>query len=165
MTAMSKYDSLGDHLRKQATDVVPMTFAEIERVTGAKLPQSAFNHRPWWSNNGSNSVITKVWLRAGFRSTRVDMKGRKLVFERARGEHGFAEETRMFASEERPSSQRLGANRGQHPLIGSMKGTFTIEPGWDLTEPAMDTEDLDAMDANLNRTADLIEKGLSKKSR
>jgi hypothetical protein len=46
-----------------------------------------------------------------------------------------------------------------------MKGTFTIEPGWDLTKPALDEEELEEMEANLERTADLIAEGLSGKSR
>jgi hypothetical protein len=41
-----------------------------------------------------------------------------------------------------------------------MKGTFTIEPGWDLTKPALDAEELAEMEANLERTADLIADGL-----
>jgi hypothetical protein len=162
---MSKYDALGDYLRGQSADEVPMTFAEIERLTGAKLPRSAYEHRPWWSNNGSNSVMTKIWLNAGFRSARVDMAGRKLVFERMRGKRGIAEEGRMFMAEQYQPADKAAARSGLHPLIGSMKGTFTIKPGWDPTKPALDPEELDAMEANLDRTADLIESGLSKKPR
>ena len=61
---MTKYAALEDHLRNSGQDAVPMTFADIERVIGADLPPSAFKHRPWWSNNPSNSVITHSWLKA-----------------------------------------------------------------------------------------------------
>ena len=84
------------------------------------------------------------------------MDGAKLVFVRSGVPRGLAESQREFGVEE--------VRTGQHPLIGCMKGTFTIEPGWDLTKPALDREELDAMEANLDRTADLIESGLSKKS-
>ena len=80
---MSKYSALGDYLRQQRRDVVPMTFAEIEKITGGKLPASA-RYRAWWSNNDFNSVLTKVWLEAGFKSEQVDMPTRKLVFRRVR---------------------------------------------------------------------------------
>ena len=88
---MSKYSALGEYLKRQRRDVVPMTFSEIERITGIKLPASAHKHRPWWSNNPDNSVLTKVWLDAGFESEQVDMEARKLVFRRVRGRSGKAQ--------------------------------------------------------------------------
>jgi hypothetical protein len=81
---MSKYEALGAFLRNQPGDRVPMSFVQIERVTGTKLPPSAFKHRPWWSNNPTNSVMTRVWLDAGFESEQVDMATRRLVFRRVR---------------------------------------------------------------------------------
>ncbi len=118
---MSKYTRLGEYLKAQKTDQVPMTFAEIERVTGAKLPPSAGKYRPWWSNNPDNSVLTKVWIEAGFKSEQVDMTGRKLVFRRMRAR---AKET--LPTGEKPI----------HPLYGAMQGLVRIMPGTDLTQPA-----------------------------
>ena len=37
---MSKYDALRSFLEGQHTERLPMTFAEIERVLGFKLPKS-----------------------------------------------------------------------------------------------------------------------------
>ena len=56
---MGKYEILSQFLREQATQEVPVTFAEIEHVIGGKLPRSAYVHRPWWSNNPSNSAMTR----------------------------------------------------------------------------------------------------------
>src|SRR5216684_1897032 len=86
---MSKYAPLGDYLRKQRMSAVPMTFAQIERVIGGKLPPSQY-HRAWWSNNPWNNVMTKVWLEAGFVSEQVDIDGRKLVFRRVEAERNMA---------------------------------------------------------------------------
>jgi hypothetical protein len=151
-----RYDSLKHHLQTRAASELPMTFSEIESVVGTKLPRSAKLYRTWWSNNASNHTQAKAWLDAGYCTERVDMDGAKLVFVRSGVPRGLAESQREFGVEE--------VRTGQHPLIGCMKGTFTIEPGWDLKKPALDREELDAMEANLDRTADLIESGLSKKS-
>jgi hypothetical protein len=122
---MSKYDALGAFLKNQQNDRVPMSFAEVERVTGARLPPSAAKHRPWWSNNPDNSVMTRVWLDAGFESEQVDMAGRKLVFRRVR------------KPVDSPGSKGGDGREGKyHPLLGALKGLMRIAPGADLTKPA-----------------------------
>ncbi len=122
---MGKYEPLGDYLRKQRVARVRMTFAEIERIVGTKLPKSQ-RYPAWWSNNTFNNVMTQVWLDAGFESEQVDVVGRKLVFRRVAAPTPEGKDL--------PSSDR-DAN-AKHPLIGWMKGTVTIAPGVDLTEPA-----------------------------
>jgi hypothetical protein len=82
---MGKYEPLQSFLTAERAEELPMTFAEIERIIGQSLPPAAFNHRPWWSNNASNNVMTKAWLSAGYKTERVDMEGRKLTFVRAPG--------------------------------------------------------------------------------
>lgn len=133
---MAKYDALGPFLRGHSTREVPVTFSEIENVIGEKLPPSAYVHRPWWSNNPSNSAMTKVWLDAGFRTERVDMAGKKLVFRRVH-ERSFGESAPPAYSG--PPQQRKEGEKQprRHPLFGRLKGTFTIAPEWDLTQPAM----------------------------
>lgn len=76
----SKYKVLGDFLRTQVDNPVAMTFEQIEGLVGP-LPPS-HRYRAWWSNNATNSVMTKVWRDAGFRSEQVDLPGRRLVFRR-----------------------------------------------------------------------------------
>jgi hypothetical protein len=123
---MTKYAPLGDFLRAQRTNEVPMTFAEIERVIGAKLPPRSPRYPAWWSNNPWNNVMTKVWLDAGFRTEQVDVKARKLVFRRA-------------ANSDIPGRNRkLPADSSgfRHPLRGLLKEVTRISPGVDLTEPA-----------------------------
>ena len=121
-----KYDPLTEFLRRQSGAVVRMSFAEIERVIGAKLPSSAARHRAWWSNNAENNVMTRAWKDAGFESEDVDMNARRVAFRRVR-----------------PAAPRgAGApsvdvtNKDRHPLIGWMRGTVTVAEGIDLTQPA-----------------------------
>lgn len=114
---MSKYEALGQFLKSRREERVPMTFAEIERVIGAPLPPSAHKHRPWWSNNGDNSALTRAWLDAGYKSEQVDMAGQKLVFRRIEG-------------------PRALSATGQHPLRGALKGLLRVMEGTDITKPA-----------------------------
>jgi hypothetical protein len=154
---MSKYDALGTYLRGQSEDEVPMTFAQIAKIAGVELPPSA-KIRAWWSNNPTNSVLTKVWLQAGFRSAKVDMTKRKLVFTRIRDPHGVGEESKVFEKD------KSDAPKGEiHPMIGALRGTFTVETGWDIAKPALDPEELEAWEARLDRMADEIQEKLSGK--
>ncbi|HXC54822.1 MAG TPA: hypothetical protein VNU97_05980 [Rhizomicrobium sp.] len=153
---MSKYDALGDYLSKQFGSEIPMTFTEIEKVIGLKLPPKAQHYRAWWSNNPSNNVMTKVWLAAGFQTEQVDMASRKLVFKRkdrgaglpptppalvSASRVGMAETPREFTPPE-TSVQR-------HPALGAMKGTFTIEPGYDLTKPVYTDEEWEEIEGEM----------------
>jgi hypothetical protein len=131
---MSKYSALGQYLTRQHHDLVPMTFGEIERITGAKLPPSAHKHRPWWSNNPKNSVLTKVWLEAGFESEQVNMPARRLVFRRVRKPNVMI------------AAAQTAGEKPFHPLYGAMQGLIRIMPGTDLTQPA-DPEWADRLDA------------------
>lgn len=125
---MSKYDPLTRHLSSRNQTRIPMGFDELERLLGFDLPPSARKHRAWWSNNPSNSVMTKAWLAAGYQSEQVDLEAERLTFVRLN-------ETSPAAATPKP--------KGRHPLIGCMKGTVTIMPGTDLTEPtAPDWPDL-----------------------
>lgn len=121
---MGKYQPLSDFLKKQTAEEVHMTFAQIERVIGCKLPRSAEQHRAWWSNNPDNCVVTRAWLDAGFRSERVDMEKRKVMFRKVSPDRAG------------PTRDRRPAVSKRHPLFGAMKGIVTIAPGVDLTEPA-----------------------------
>src|SRR2546421_10041955 len=102
VTDMGKYEPLGQFLRKQRSPEVPLTFREIEKITGAKLPPKAQHHRAWWSNNPSNNVMTKVWLEAGYESAQVDVAARRLVFRRvvkaSEVGGGFAEAMKSYAT-------------------------------------------------------------------
>jgi hypothetical protein len=126
---MAKYEPLATFLRAQRTKEVSMTFADIERIVGAKLPPTAQRHRAWWSNNPSNSVMTKAWLDAGFRSEQVDLAARRLVFRRA-GKPQAEPLPDTFPPESRPSGH------SHHPLLGALKGLVRIMSGTDLTKSA-----------------------------
>lgn len=117
-----KYDRLNEFLKRQTASEVPMTFAQIETMIGSALPSSARKHRPWWSNNASNSVVTHAWLDAGYKTERVDMGGERLVFRRV---------DRRGA----PPQVALESTDPLAGLYGCMEGTIRFLPDVDLASP------------------------------
>lgn len=125
---MSELEPLTAYLSGLGKEKIPMTFEEIEKVLGAKLPPSAFKHPAWWSNNPKNNSRTYAWLNAGYKTADVDMKGRKLVFRRS-GPSSLLLETEGKQLTKTKSGFFLD-------IPGSLKGTVTISPGVDLISPA-----------------------------
>lgn len=121
-----KYPALERHLRVTGFRKIPMTFKEIEAIIGTQLPDSARKHRPWWSNNSSNSPITHCWLAAGYKTAEVDLGNERLVFVQA--EEGHAH---------RASAPDSASLRAGHPVLGCMASTVTVPDDTDLTGPAM----------------------------
>ena len=124
----SKYEPLEGYLRQSGRHELPMSFAEIEQVIGVKLPPSARKHRPWWSNNYTNSVITHAWLNAGYKTARVDMDAEQLVFVKNR-DISMPHAVIKNVPNSPPSAR--------HPVFGCMKQSLTIAEGADLTQPVM----------------------------
>ncbi len=159
---MLTYEPLEKYLFQQTGTSVAMTFAEMERVIGRKLPPSAHKRNEWWSNNATNHSQAKAWLNAGFETANLDRKARKVVFKRvalAGARQGMREEPRMFKPQE--SSTRPAVKVTRHPAIGALKGMFTIEPGYDIAQS--DPEEVAEWEAAVDRTADLYEAGRSRK--
>ncbi|RWM30656.1 hypothetical protein [Mesorhizobium sp.] len=126
---MGKYSPLRSYLMSQAAERVPMSFQDIEKLLGERLPASK-RYPAWWSNNPSNNPMTKEWLAAGFQTESVNIAGENLVFRRMQGHSngpkGFAESAQA----------EIRGTPSRHPIFGCMKGTLTINPDVDLTEPA-----------------------------
>ena len=118
---MVKYEQLSAFLDRQTAGEVAMTFAEIEAVIGRRLPPSARKHRPWWSNNPSNSVMTQAWLKAGYKTEQVDMGAERLVFRKA-------------APPSRPADP-IDAGDPLAGVYGCMEGTVRFLPDVDLAAP------------------------------
>ena len=126
---MSKYAPLTTHLRATGRASVPLSFDKIERIVGAKLPPSAFKHRAWWSNNPTNSVITHAWLEAGYKTAKVDMAGRKLVFRQ------YAKSESTPEAVDDPEAQNGADTDYFSRIYGALQGTVTIHKDTDLTSP------------------------------
>jgi hypothetical protein len=158
---MSKYQPLTDFLSASSVHHLPLTFAEVEAILGAKLPSSAYEHPAWWANDsGRSHVQAKAWLSAGFETEQIDKQAKKLVFKRIGSASGMAETARDFAHAE-PGEKKLG----RHPLIGAMKGTFTIEPGYDLTSPMYTDEEWAEIEKEMDADWDQILEGMTRQDK
>ena len=53
-----KYAPLQTYLKKlpASKQCVTLSFVEIEKIIGAKLPKSAFTYREWWANQEGKTV-------------------------------------------------------------------------------------------------------------
>ncbi|PBB43452.1 MULTISPECIES: hypothetical protein [unclassified Mesorhizobium] len=125
---MGKYSPLRSYLMAQTGERVPMSFSDIEKLLGEKLPASK-QYPAWWSNNPSNNPMTKEWLAAGFQTESVNIAGENLVFRRVQPGSGTSKGFGESAQAE------IGGTPKRHPIFGCMKGTLTILPEVDLTEP------------------------------
>ncbi len=130
---MSKYDPLGQYLESRSDRHIAMSFAEIERIVGSRLPRSKM-HRAWWSNNPSNNVMTRQWLSAGYQTEQVDIAGERLVFSRVRA-RGDAP-SRSAPSAPPTDGGQTGGGPARDRLFGCMKGSLSVAEGVDLTRPA-----------------------------
>src|SRR4051794_14212947 len=68
MPLRDKYVPLGAHLRRLSADHsdVTLTFAEIERIIGVRLPQGARNAPFWEGVNGKPPPRARAWLAVGY---------------------------------------------------------------------------------------------------
>ncbi|MEL6365594.1 MAG: hypothetical protein AAFR11_12230 [Pseudomonadota bacterium] len=135
--AKGKYSALEEWLKSQKNQVLAVTFSQIEKIIEAELPKSASAHRAWWSNNPSNSVATYAWLNAGYKTADVDMAGRKLVFRKADLDKTPPDDGSgpPAGLAEAPAAYKPKTGLKLEDVYGFMKGTVTIAPGVDLTEP------------------------------
>ena len=81
---MSKYVALSDHLSHMASNLVRLSFADIEDMIGEPLPASARKHHAWWANSRTKDSHTwaHLWLAAGWKRERLDLKNGWVEFER-----------------------------------------------------------------------------------
>jgi hypothetical protein len=78
-----RYEPLKAYLSSMSEPVVVMTYDEIEKLLGRKLPNTAYGDswRQWWANTETHSQAL-AWLRAGWRVTRPDLTNKRVKFHR-----------------------------------------------------------------------------------
>jgi hypothetical protein len=149
-----KYATLRDFLSAQTAPRISMSFAEVAAAAKVKLPASAFRYPQWWQNDAQHHVQAKAWLEAGYKTENVDLDSKRVEFVRtATPKRGVREMQKTYDHKPNPLYK-------VHPAYGALKGVVTIDPDWDLTNPAMDPEEYAEYEASLLRKMDEIAKGL-----
>jgi len=79
----NKYYRLEEYLRKSQKEVEAMSYEEIEKILGFKLPQSASVYRAWWANDKTHSQA-HAWLNASWKVKEVNLRN-SVTFEKIKG--------------------------------------------------------------------------------
>lgn len=148
-----KYATLRAFLSKRSEARISMSFKEVAAAAKVKLPASAFRYPQWWQNDPEHHVQAKAWIEAGYKTENVDIDAQRVEFV------SMAALLRGVREMRKTYDHKPSVPAEKHPMIGAMKGTFTIAPGWDLTRPALDPEELAEWEASLDRKADRYLKG------
>lgn len=79
-----RYAALADWLQSQSGqyDQIPLTFDEIEKIVGFKLPDSARVFRGWWANDSVGHTHSQLWLDAGWRTSYINLSEGRVTFNR-----------------------------------------------------------------------------------
>lgn len=84
---MGVYEPLASHLAAMPRDTWNASFSEIEHILRRKLPDSAYDYRPWWGNQKKgNHSQAKAWREAGWETREVNLEHKTVRFERVKGQ-------------------------------------------------------------------------------
>jgi len=96
---MSKYYRLITALEDRTDKEWTAKFSEIEDIIGNKLPMSASTYQAWWANRPQ--AQGRIWLRAGWRVTKVDLEDKQVTFIRFADPSDTADGSRYTATKAR----------------------------------------------------------------
>jgi hypothetical protein len=119
-SAMGVYEPITAYLCRTQGRSVRLTFGQVERIIKRPLPRSAYRYREWWSNNPTGHSHARSWTAVGWRTQKVNLEKRELVFSKLSDALG--------APPSKPAQEIPDP-------FGSMRGSVTFFPGVDLTEP------------------------------
>lgn len=79
MGESSRYASLTAYLRDKGGTSLKLTFEEIEKILGSRLPVSARASRAWWANR-KGGLQARSWMDAGYSASELDLEGQVVTF-------------------------------------------------------------------------------------
>lgn len=66
---------------KRNLSQITLTFEELEKILGKKLPESAFVYDAYWRNDKTHSQA-RAWMNAGWKTIKPNPYERKITFIR-----------------------------------------------------------------------------------
>jgi len=114
---MSKYQPLSRLLASLGDSKVELSFGQIEKIVGVKLPDSARQSEVWWMGRAVVPLHARAWLQAGWRIVDINLAAKTVTFRRVA-----------------LSGSKTSLHSRRDPW-GCMAGTVTFAPGTDLTAP------------------------------
>ncbi|MGH2521650.1 MAG: helix-turn-helix domain-containing protein [Anaerolineales bacterium] len=112
----SKYIALHEHLRRSGKDEVILTFAQIEKLLGDKMPTSARQSRAYWSNRRQSALQAAAWMEAGYHVADLDLERERVTFRKPLRKYTIRREgnTVLWDGELiRALRQHMGLNQAQ----------------------------------------------------
>lgn len=81
MNTSSKYARLNEFLVDRSDNEIELSFAELERILGSPLPESASVYPAWWANQTPPSSQSSAWMSEGWRAY-PNLKARRVTFRK-----------------------------------------------------------------------------------
>jgi hypothetical protein len=108
---MGKYDALYhflEHIQPNVRERT-LTFDEMEKILGFKLPKSAYAYRQWWANSTSprQHPYAQSWLAAGWTVDTVNQQDKWVRFRRSKQRQSKQEIARVS------SENKLNPGKGK----------------------------------------------------
>jgi hypothetical protein len=146
---LSIYNPLRRFLETRNKPRISLSFRELERILGFKLPHSAYAHRAWWANDHTHTHARNGWLAAGYMVDYVSLDEKTVVFVKANQYDSRTENRSSTSTMPRGSSSLSRAVRSgrEFEMLARrvMSRYFGVElrnrrrPGWpkefDLVSP------------------------------
>lgn len=118
---MSKYEPLQKFFEQAKSVQITLSFEEVEKILGAKLPASAKTHQAWWANNPTGHSHCRAWVDAGWRTENLNLRERKVDF--------------VHVDPQMPHSVQSTRRHGSGSPFGALSGTLTVHDQSSLTAP------------------------------
>lgn len=92
-----KYEPLKRYFEGRFDAVtIRLSFAEIDKILGFRLPRSARDHQAWWSNTRIGHSHAAAWLDPGWKTSGLDLTSQRVTFVKMDTSSGLAEEGAAF---------------------------------------------------------------------